>query len=382
MPYTAEQQAEISRRFPNIEWINGEPFTRQQTAQNIASYAPDGTPLDYLGMPVTNTGETELVPAELTERFPWEFFALQVAAPALVAGGSAAFGAGGAGGGGGAGATAAAGYGGLPVGTLASAPTAGMIAPSALTAGGVTAGATGGGIAAGTGATYGGLPVGGLSTAPTSGMIAPSAMTAGGGGGGGILSQLTDGWKGKALDLGGRMLSGVTEGMTANRTEQDQRALAQDQMRMQAAGMETSTQATRAQIQMQQQEAAQREQADAYRKALLGQMAANMQDVSLDRSGFQSDIPTISFSGGMRPSVIGALGREAGSTLSTQALDRLQNPTQAEALPTYTAPQLSTPTPASMWEQILSPLAAGSVALGNMNRVAPTTQAPSAQRVG
>jgi hypothetical protein len=345
--YTPEQQAEFQRKYPNMEWINGQPYTRRPVAQNIASYAADGTPLDYLGQPVVDTGETELVPAELTTRFPWEAIALMAGAPAAVAGIGALAGLG-AGAAGGAAAPAVAGG-----------STAAAAAPAAM---------------------YGGLP---MTTAMPAvlggtgaGISAPAVA------GGGIFSALTGGKTGAALDLGGRMLSGITGGMAANRSGEDLRTLAQDQMRMQAAGMETATDRDRAQIQIQQQNAAQQEQADAYRKVLQGQMAANMQDVTLDRSGFHSDIPTISFQGGMRPSVIGALGREAGTTLSSQAMDRLQNPTRPEPLPTYNAPALSAPTKASMWEQILSPLAAGGVALGNMNRVTPNTMAPAPQRVG
>lgn len=332
MAYTADEQARISLDYPEIQWINGMPYTTAAPEGN-----GDGVGPDYLGAnapPVDTEGQgTTLYPANLRTHFPWEFLALQGAAPALVAGGGAALG--------------------------------------------------GGGGASGAGATYGGLPLTSALPAGAGPSIAAPAVGAGAaGGGGGLWSTLTSGAGSGALSAAGDFLTGVTQGMTANRTEADNRALTQDQMRLSSAAMETSTEAQRAQLQMQQQEAQRREQADAYRKVLLGQMAQKMGDVSLDRSGFQSDVPAISFSGGLRPSVIGQAGREAGGVLSQQAGETLRTPSTYEPLPTYAAPALSEPSSASLWERLLSPIAGGATALGNMNRVVPTTQAPPPQRVG
>jgi hypothetical protein len=335
--YTPEEQARYAQQFPNVEWINGTPYTPDTAAPQASSYAPDGTPLDYMGQPLTSPTNPSLVEANFKERIPWEFLVAQVAAPALVAGGQAglsALSSGGAGGGAAAGTTAAGAGGG---GAAAAAPA--LTTP-------VWSAAPGVGAAAGGGGLFGGM----------------SAST--------------------LIPAAGSFVSGLSQGMTNARTEADNRAATQDVLRTSQAGQEAATEGQRVQLQIQQQEAAQREQADAYRKALLGALGSNIQDVSLDRSGFHSDIPTISFQGGLRPSALGQTGRDAASVLERQAMTRLMTPTTPEALPTYEAPTLSEPTQAGFWEKLLSPVGAGLSVAGNMNRVAPTTQAPGARRVG
>ena len=42
--FTAEEQAAISAQYPNIEWVNGKPYTRESVTDD-----PDGDGLDYLG---------------------------------------------------------------------------------------------------------------------------------------------------------------------------------------------------------------------------------------------------------------------------------------------------------------------------------------------
>ena len=311
--YTPEQQAEISRRYPSLEWVNGQPYTRAS-----ASAPPEPGALDYLGQPVEADTSYTLVPAHTTDQnFPWEFFVAQAAAPALIAGGQA-----------------------------------GVSALGNVGAGGGAAGA-------GTAATGAGT---GAATAGTT--------AAGGGMWSSILSQ--------GLPIAADFLGGVGQGMTDQRTQQDQRALTQDQLRLSAAAQEANNEGNRAQIQIQQQAAAEREQADAYRKALLAAMALNMQDATFDRSRFQSNVPTISIGGGLRPSALGEQGRRAASVLSQQAQTRLENPTKAEPLPTYSAPTMSEPSKAGFWERLVSPVAAG---LSIYNGLRPTTSMPNTQSV-
>lgn len=307
--YTPEQQAEISRRYPSLEWVNGQPYTRS----GASAPPPEPGVLDYLGRPVEADTSDTLVPAHTTnQNFPWEFFVAQAAAPALIAGGQA-----------------------------------GVSALGNVGAGGGAAGAGSAASGAGVGAT-----------------------TAGGSMWGSILKQ--------GLPIAADFLSGVGQGMTDQRTQQDQRALTQDQLRLSAAAQEAANETNRAQIQIQQQAAAEREQADAYRKALLAAMALNMQDATIDRSRFQSNVPTISIGGGLRPSVLGEQGRRAASVLSEQAQRRLENPTQAEPLPTYSAPAMSETSKAGFWERLVSPVAAG---LSIYNGLQPTTAMPNTQSV-
>lgn len=80
-PYTPAEQAEISARYPNIEWVNGRPYTRvEEPASEIFSYDAQGNPLDYFGNPVQF--QEQLVPANLEDSFPWWFLAAQLAGPA------------------------------------------------------------------------------------------------------------------------------------------------------------------------------------------------------------------------------------------------------------------------------------------------------------
>ena len=85
--YTPQEQEEISRRYPGMRWINGQPYTRQSTpSAEAASYGPNGEPLDYQGNPITDTGET-WVPAHTDEGgIPWWMPAALVGAPAAAAG--------------------------------------------------------------------------------------------------------------------------------------------------------------------------------------------------------------------------------------------------------------------------------------------------------
>lgn len=323
--YTPEQQAEINRRYPTLEWVNGQPYTRG----SASAPPPEPGVLDYLGRPVEADTSDTLVPAHTTnQNFPWEFFVAQAAAPLLVAGGQAG------------------------VSALANAG-----AGTGATAGTTAATGAGTGVGAGVGA--------GTGAGVTAGTTA-----AGGGMWGTIASQ--------ALPIAADYLSGLGQGMTDQRTQQDQRALTQDQLRLSAAAQEANNEGNRAQIQIQQQAAAEREQSDAYRKALLAAMALNMRDATIDRSQFQTRVPTISFGGGLRPSVLGEQGQRAASVLSEQAQTRLENPTKAEPLPTYSAPAMSESSQAGFWERLVSPVAAG---LSIYNGLRPTTSMPSTQSV-
>lgn len=166
--YTPQQQAEVNKRYPGIEWRDGNPYTKQIQEDNGA---------EYLGANyVPGEAQESLVPAHTTnQNFPWEFLVLQAAAPALVAGGGALAGGSGASGGAGAGAT----YGGLPVGGLGSASTAGMVSGLSAPAGLGTAAATGGGLATGGGGGMGGFS--GFMNSPLGMLLAKAGLDFGAG---------------------------------------------------------------------------------------------------------------------------------------------------------------------------------------------------------
>jgi hypothetical protein len=71
-------------------------------------------------------------------------------------------------------------------------------------------------------------------------------------------------------------------------------------------------------------------QSDAYLKALKSALVMNMRDASFSRP---EGIPNISFSGGARPSALGAQGKEAASVLNNQALQSLMGGSKFDALP-------------------------------------------------
>jgi hypothetical protein len=73
----------------------------------------------------------------------------------------------------------------------------------------------------------------------------------------------------------------------------------------------------------------------------LGDLLANVQDVSL--GGMPSYIPHMSFSGGLRPSALGPNARQAGRSLSQQALEAQLSGSDIPNLPDVS--QLGTPAP-------------------------------------
>jgi hypothetical protein len=298
--YTAEEQAEISRRYPSIEWINGKPYTRRTAkSADVASTSPEGAPLDYLGNPVVDTG-TELVEAGPKERFPWEFLALMAAAPALVSGGSALAGAGGGGAGGGAGAASAS-FGGLPVGTLASAPTAGMVtglsAPGAIGAG------------AGAGAGIGGGMAGGGSAAGSGGAA---------GGGSSMLNSL-GGWQGIASSAG-RMFGSAAEASANTQAERAQLEQQRNSLLGSLYNTQQNAQMSQGQLDLQRKGFDESSEGSRLRRALIGQLLGNAQALDIDIPG----IPKAKITGGLSVNSLGQGGRDIGAEMTARALEKLR----------------------------------------------------------
>lgn len=377
--YTPAEQAQYSRQYPNLQWINGQPYTPKDWASERAAAEQNG--LEWDPSQETNT----LVPAELTTRFPWEFIAAQVAAPFVAQGigALAGVGGGGAAGGGSAAAASAA-----PAAASAAPALPGVMAPGSSI----------------------------LSAAPT---VATSGNFWGNlvknvGGVGGI----------------GRFFGGVSDAMTANRGEANDRAMMQDALRSRNAeftadygqrqaenanlwgnrsaefgatygrdrandenafnrnaGLDAADiQAQRVRGQIDQLAAQRDAQNDAYTNALRSAFALNAKDVSINRP---DGVPVIQFSNSPRISQLGPQGLEAAGLMNQASLNTLRNPTPMEALPTYTRPEfkaapeyqppavqqgpayqppaLSEAKGASFWEKLLGGIGAVGTVGGNTN---------------
>jgi hypothetical protein len=275
-------------------------------ALGLANAVPEGYQLG-------GGGELTKQPGWLARNWPLLLMGGAAVAPAALGVGAAGAGAG------------AAGAGAVP--TLAASSTL-----PAITGG--TAVSLGGGAAAGAGA-------------------AAAGTGAGVAGGGGFWSSIAKmgtsylkgqvpgaggGW-GSALRAGGSLLSGMANASAQNRGEADRFNQNQDALR----------------LRMEQEK--RESQNNAYRNALRGALAKNMQDASFDRSQLSPSIPVIKLGGGARPSAIGAEGRGAGDVLNRQAMLELMNPS---------TPKLSEQKQAGFWEKLAGPLALGMTAYGEM----------------
>lgn len=104
----------------------------------------------------------------------------------------------------------------------------------------------------------------------------------------------------------------------------------QDAQRLAAQNAEENARQGRAGIELNQKQDARASENNAYKNALLSALALNTKDVSANRP---SGVPTIAFSGGSRPSAIGAQGHQAAELANEHALDRLLHPESYTALP-------------------------------------------------
>lgn len=150
-------------------------------------------------------------------------------------------------------------------------------------------------------------------------------------------------WGKLLAKYGPTIASGVgslAAGKTAGRQATNTAAMTGDQVRLAAQGQEENAQQGRANLQINQKEAERAALNDAYKNAIRSALALNMQDSSV--VGLPKGVPNISFSGGMRPSAIGAEGKAAASALNNSAMQSLLHPDKSMEL----APQQHfTPTP-------------------------------------
>lgn len=171
----------------------------------------------------------------------------------------------------------------------------------------------------------------------------PSAIALGAGAGALGASQGTTNTQAAAnagSTLASRIMSGATAAANAagnaaaareaGRQTQADQMINQDQQRLQATTARENAVQGRAGVEIDQRAEGRAATNDAYRNALLSALALNTRDVSATRP---SGVPTISFSGGARPSAIGSEGRLAASILNKRALDALENPRPLTDLP-------------------------------------------------
>lgn len=142
----------------------------------------------------------------------------------------------------------------------------------------------------------------------------------------------------------------LAQGMEKGRGQENLAAqsAAQHQVGQQAA--REAALINRAGLDLRQRDFAQGSQNNAYKNALLSAIAMNMQDVSASRP---KGVPTISFSGGARPSVLGAEGRAAAGVMNKKAMESLLAGEQFEKLPDFegvAAPEFKKP---GFWENAL-----------------------------
>ena len=111
------------------------------------------------------------------------------------------------------------------------------------------------------------------------------------------------------------MIGGIINSVVGAINAAKQRKLEREGMNLQQNQSFEQSQLDRSRLQLDQQGAEQGAQSDAYRKAILGALGANMQDVGYSAEG--------GFAGGLRPSAIGAEGKAAVKMLGEQAMGAL-----------------------------------------------------------
>lgn len=170
------------------------------------------------------------------------------------------------------------------------------------------------------------------------------------------------------IGAAGAGIGAMGDAAAQNRGEQDRMNLSRDQLRLQDASNFERALMDRELLDLKRREEARAAQKEAFGMALKSALAKNMQDVSFDRSGFKTPVANIKFSGGARPSAIGAEGREAASVMNNQALQSLMNPQGFNEMAAPERVQFSEPQKASIWEKIAGPLSMGLSAVGAATR--------------
>lgn len=135
----------------------------------------------------------------------------------------------------------------------------------------------------------------------------------------------------KGLGAVAPVASGIAAGQQKGREATNTAAQDAANFKLKESGQNEAGLENRAQLDLKQREDARTGQGDAYKKALQSALAMNMQDAKI--SGLDPSIPMVHFSGGARPSAIGAEGKAAAGALNKQAMERLLAGEKFDALP-------------------------------------------------
>lgn len=167
------------------------------------------------------------------------------------------------------------------------------------------------------------------------------------------------------LDIAGSLARGKETG----RENQNAAAFNEAQFRQQEAARKENALQGRAGLDLKRREQGRDFENQAFRNALLGAYGKNVQDVSMVRP---KGIPTMSFTGGSRPSALGAEGRTAADAMYRKAMEHVltgENYADLPGIESVAAPKYKGP---GALENILGIAGAAG---GTMNRVKAQQQA-------
>lgn len=170
---------------------------------------------------------------------------------------------------------------------------------------------------------------------------------------------------GTLIGAAGSALAGGADAAASNREAKTQNLMVRDQLGMQGARDFENQQQYRAELQMKQLEAQRALEADAYRKALKSALALNMKDAAFDRP---SNVPTLRFSGGSRPSALGAEGAQAARLMNNKSLQALMSEDQGVNAK-MSAPEkykMADMPEQSIWEKLAGPAGLAMTAAGKV----------------
>ena len=281
--YSAAEQAQISQRYPGLEWVNGQPYTRKYNGRD-----ENGSPVTdpMTGQPVEDDGSYSLVPAHTDEGgIPWWMPAAMIGGPAAAQG----------------------------IGALA-----GMVGGGAAGAG---ASAASSGAPALTGVGVGGNA--GIQAALSGGLTSGGAA-----GGSGILSTLS-----KYAPLA-QNLSSVLGGAAKGSADT---AAAKSVFDLNRYGTEQNAQMDQGRLDLQRKQFDESSEASRMKRALIGTLLGNVQDVNVSVPG----IKNASVTGGMRPSALGQNGKDLAALMVKLASEKAQAGNQYQGGQMVTPPQFS-----------------------------------------
>jgi hypothetical protein len=122
----------------------------------------------------------------------------------------------------------------------------------------------------------------------------------------------------------------MAAGKSAGRAQTNNFNADSDRTALTAQGQEENAAQNRARLEMDQKESQRAALNDAYKNAMKSSLAMNMQDSSV--GALPKGVPSISFSGGARPSAMGTQGRDAAKAMNNSAMQSLLNPDELTTL--------------------------------------------------